>query len=35
MGSLMATGLKQAGKDLKGKETLEDADAVSYTHLSY
>ena len=25
MGSLMATGLKQAGKDLKGKETLEDA----------
>ena len=28
MGSLMATGLKQAGKDLKGKETLEDADVV-------
>ena len=28
MGSLMATGLKQAGKDLKGKETLEDADLV-------
>ena len=27
-GSLMATGLKQAGKDLKGKETLEDADVV-------
>ena len=24
----MATGLKQAGKDLKGKETLEDADVV-------
>lgn len=28
MGSLMATGLKQAGKDLKGKETLEDGDIV-------
>lgn len=28
MGSLMATGLKQAGKDLKGKEALEDADIV-------
>ena len=28
MGSLMANGLKQAGKDLKGKETLEDADIV-------
>lgn len=28
MGSLMATGLKQAGKDLKGKESLEDADLV-------
>lgn len=28
MGSLMATGLKQAGKDLKGKEALEDADVV-------
>lgn len=28
MGSLMATGLKQAGKDLKGKESLEDGDIV-------
>jgi dihydroxyacetone kinase-like protein len=28
MGSLMATGLKQGGKDLKGKEALEDADIV-------
>ena len=28
MGSLMATGLKQAGKDLKGKESLEDKDIV-------
>lgn len=28
MGSLMATGLKRAGKDLKGKESLEDADIV-------
>lgn len=26
MGSLMATGLKQGGKALKGKEALEDAD---------
>ena len=26
--STMATGLKQAGKDLKGKGTLEDADVV-------
>lgn len=28
MGSLMATGLKQGGKDLKGKESLENADIV-------
>ena len=28
MGSLMATGLRQAGKDLKGKESLEDGDIV-------
>ena len=28
MGSLMAAGLKQAGKDLNGKETPEDGDIV-------
>lgn len=34
MGSLMATGLKQAGKDLKGKETLTDAD-IAQVFASY
>lgn len=34
MGSLMATGLKQAGKDLKGKESLENAD-IAQVFVSY